>query len=297
MANSMDTILPKIFGAVAAREFFSEPRLSAAVRDHTAEAGVTASFSIPRFTLSAGIAEYKALEDISNGNLTDLAAEIQVNQHRYLSSAIDDLQRTQNFADAAMEAAVMQSRQLRDEYEAYLAGQGFEGAAVVNKLGGGSQASGTAKTPDATMRLAIVNEMFEAEAEAYSKSWPVNGRFAAMPYRWFVALSKWLAIDKPQTGAGELVRSAFANGMVLRVAGFEVLPTKGIADPKASTDDQNVILYGVAGETLRSIMQIRSAEVLRNPDQFGDIVRALFSYGCTVAHPDYALKSTIQTST
>ena len=283
----IDAVLPKLFAAAANRAFYAEPTLTATSRNWTAEAGTTKSFSIPDFTTASGklsTADYAVATDIGHQRLEDAKHEIQVNKYKEISVYNDDLETTLDFRGLNMEAAIQMSQLLRNDFEKYVWAQlaGASGpTADINIAASVFSGKGVANNPKKAQRDDIVGALADAQIQANKAGYPQAGRVALMSYEWLGAISEYLAFDVPQLGAGGLVDSAFAEGRTMRAFGWELVGTPGAAELAKSAKGLGIACV-VAGQTVNHILHARTVETMRDPDRFGDILKALYMYGAVV---------------
>ncbi len=140
---------------------------------------------------------------------------------------------------------------------------------------------GTTGTPIALTRDNIVQVLVEhAGLVLDEQNVPDEGRWVLLP-SWATARLKTSDLkDASLTGDG---KSTLRNGRIGMIDRFEVYQTNQLATN--SSDSATNAMFGQP-EALAFASQMTNTETLKNPKDFGDIIRSLQAYGYKVLKPE-----------
>ncbi|MFD8532112.1 N4-gp56 family major capsid protein [Streptosporangium canum] len=210
---------------------------------------------------------------IANGRLQTSATELPVDQADYFSFTLKDVERVQQAGDIAGTATSQAGQKLTEASDLFVGGQMVANAGAKNIA---LELPATGNTGDALYE-AIVDDLVTVLDE---NKIPEDGRFLIVTPRIKAMLLKSARfIDASQYGSSEPIR----NGVIGRFAGFTVQMTTNL--PKTSGTYQVDLIAGHPMATTYA-EQIESVETLRDPDDFGDIVRGLHVYGGKIIRPE-----------
>jgi hypothetical protein len=210
------------------------------------------------------IGTYTKDTDISNQTLTDSGIDLDLNQQKYFSVALDDVDQAQSNVDILREITRKGTYGLKNEMEKYIASL-HAGAGIVTGLG-------TSTTPI---------EINSGNVLAYLRtiSRKLDEANADMSSRWIVVppfMKEDISIALPQldTNNSQMLKT----GYVGEFAGLKIYMSNNVVNTtsakyKVMAGDKDAFRFG---------MNVSELESLRNPAQFGEIVRGLAVFGCKV---------------
>jgi len=212
------------------------------------------------------VSAYTKDTDISNQTLTDSDKELLLNQQSYFSVAVDQIDIAQTDADIMKEILTRGSNGIKKAFETYI-GSLHAGASVVTALG-------TSTTPieiDEDNILVYIRKMARLLDQA-----------SADPDRWMVVPAFFkedliTALPALSTNNTEML----ANGKIGRFCGFDIYMSNNLAQ---TTGTKYKILAGDKASMVAGV-NVDTIESLKNPNYFGDILRALYIYGSKVVRP------------
>ena len=210
------------------------------------------------------ISPYTKDTDISNQTLTDSGIDLALNQQHYFSVAVDDVDQAQSDVAILAEITRKGTFGLKKEMEEYIASL-HAGAGIVTGLGDGTTPIEVNSVNVLATLRTISRKLDEADADA-------STRWIVVP-PWFTEdLSTALpALDTNNS-------AMLASGYIGMFAGLKIYQSNNVVNTtgeayKIMAGDQDAFRFG---------MNINSIEGLRNPAQFGDIVRGLAVFGAKV---------------
>ena len=196
--------------------------------------------------------------------LSDATQTLLINQQKYFSFNVDDINRVQSNADFAGAAMMEAGYALADSVDQYIAGLHGD-AGIVSDLG-------TDLAPidvDSANVLEMLRLMHQKMTEA---NVPTGGRWAVIP-PWFETKVK-IAAQKIMTQNDAVVTS----GYIGTIEGFDLYVSNNV---KNTAGTLYKVLAGYSG-SITMASQIDKTEALRDPDAFADIVRGLLVFGAKV---------------
>lgn len=232
-----------------------------------AQAGDTVH--ITSFTDPA-VRSYTKNNNISWDLLSDATRALLIDQADYFAFTVDDVDKRQALPGFVAEASRGAAYNLAAELDDYISGLMY---AAVNGTANDYGAF-VADISDATAYKLFV----ELRTILNRDNVPSQGRWVIVPPELTAALlqdSRF--VNASASGSTDALR----NGLVGRIAGFDVFESNVTPDPTAST-------YAViAGHPVATTVaeQISETEALRLENQFGDGVRGLHLYGGKVVRP------------
>lgn len=202
--------------------------------------------------------------------LSDADRTLVVDQADYFAFKVDDIERRQGLPGFVAEASRATAYGLAEAFDAYLAGVMY---AAVNQTANDLGAF-VADISDNT----AYNLMVSLRGVLSRDNVPMSGRWAVVPPELIGALLQDARfIDASQSADPGALR----NGLIGRIAGFDVFEANTVLEPTAAT-------YAVlAGHPMATTVaeQINNVESLRIEDSFEDGVRGLHLYGAKVVRP------------
>jgi hypothetical protein len=228
---------------------------------------------------------------ISYDELEGSLTAIQIDQQSYWARKTEDIEKVQlmsDFLDAATQNAAYALRDVVDQYVASVltTGAGIVGE-IMPALPDGSNAAvtnslGTSAEP-LEIRSGDVYGLFALIAQALTmRNVPLAGRWIIIPPWLYKKII--LARVRRDIPNDDLV----SDGYIGRFLGFNVLVSNNVVN----ADEKYSILAGVP-DCGTLITQINETEALRDPSQFGDLVRGLMVYACKVLRPSALAKAVV----
>ena len=203
------------------------------------------------------ITSYTKDTNITNQTLTDTGIDLDLDQQKYFSVNVDDIDRAQTSADIMAEITRKGSEGLKKAIDTHIAGL-HAGAGITSGLGTGTTPIEINSANVNTYLLKIARLLKEANAD---------------PASLWCVVPVWMwekMILKNQTlisNNADLV----ASGYIGTLYGLKLYVSNSIAN---TTGAKWKILAG-DGDAMRIGMNVDKIETLRNNAQFGDIVRGL----------------------
>ena len=209
--------------------------------------------------------------------LNDAQTSLEITQAKYFNFSVDDVDTAQQQPKVMTAAMGQASYDLSDVADTYTAGLMYAGVAADNKIG----TDASAIVPNTTAGTTAYDYLVDLSTKLSEASCPKQGRWVIIP-PWFTAL---LAKDDRFTnisasGSPEALR----NGIISRVAGFDVLESLNV--PTVTTDgDVNSKI--IAGHSMATSVaeQISKVEAYRPDEAFADAVKGFHLYGAKVVRP------------
>ncbi len=237
-----------VFGARANRNYEGDVRFGNAVKINSVGAVAVRNY--------AGSTTTDALSDATQTLL--------INQQKYFSFNVDDINRVQSNADFANAAMMEAGYALADSVDQYIAGLHGDAGITANL--------GTDVSPieiNSANVLTYLQLMFQKMTEA---NVPTSGRWCIVP-PWMETKIK-IAAQKIMTRNDEVVM----NGYIGTIEGFDLYVSNNVVNTAGA---KYKVLAGYSG-SITLAQQIDKTEALRAPDAFADIVRGLLVFGAKV---------------
>lgn len=213
--------------------------------------------------------------------LTSTDQTLVIDQAKSFNYELKDLtDKTRVFPKVDLEAAQRAAYGLANAADAYLASKMVAGADTGNKVGDST-------TPVALDATNAYETLVRLRIKLDKQNTPQAGRWVVVPS--FV--EGILSTDQRFIGESAALLtpgSVLSEGLIGRVAGFNVLVSQNV--PLATA--KYSIVAGYSG-AVTFAEQIAKTETLRNPDDFGDLIRGLHVYGAKVVRPKNVAVATV----
>lgn len=202
-------------------------------------------------------------------SLSDTGITINLNQKKAFNFSVDDVDAAQSAGNFANSALQQGANALGLKADSYVFGL-YAGA--THKIGSiGSSISVTS---------ANVDDQVYAMKELLDTSNAGPNRWLAVP-SWFMTK---LSLSGLGTQLGDILKDAlFTEGEVIRYAGFNIVQSNQISAKGVGLDEYQIMAF--TDRAIPMVAQVQKVETLRNPNRFGDIVRGLYVFGASIAHP------------
>lgn len=218
------------------------------------------------------IRDYTEHGTITWEQLADEDRALVVDQADYFAFKVDDIERRQSLPGFVAAATAEAGVGLAEETDAYLSDLMWDALnGTDNDLG--------AVTVDISDNNAYGALFVALRGVLSGENVPMSDRFVIIPPEVVGALLQDARfIDASQSGD----TSALRNGLVGRIAGFDVYESNTVPNPTAGT------FHVIAGHPMATTFaeQINEVESMRLENMFGDGVRGLHLYGGKVVRPE-----------
>jgi hypothetical protein len=258
-----------VFGSCLSRLYEGEVKIGNTVK-------------VPRIG-AVSVKPYVKRTAITYDDIDSSTIDITIDQQDYWALRAEDIEKIQaapDFLDAATRNAAYA---LADKADVYTAGVLKAGAGVTEDLG-------TTAAP-ISIRSGETYGLFALIGQKLTENnIPQVGRWLVAPPWLYKKLV--LAKARKDTPNGDIT----ANGYVGRFLGFDVLISNNVPYSMETIDSESVKVYSVlAGirDCGTLIHQITAIESLRDPAQFGELVRGLSVYTAKVLQPTALALATI----
>jgi hypothetical protein len=209
--------------------------------------------------------------------MTDAQTTLSIDTAKYFNFQIDDIDSAQTkpkVMDAAMRDAAWGLAESIDDLLAAL----HSSATAGNKQGStGSPTVGGSLTAGSTLYDLVVNMAIKLD----ESNTPRNSRWVIVPpWAYGVMLKDSRFVNS--TDMGNQIRT---NGLIGRVAGFDVYMSNNVVSGGTASTDYHAIMAGYPG-AISYAEQITSVEVYRPELRFADAVKGLLVCGYKLVRPD-----------
>lgn len=235
------------------------------------------------------ISDYAPNESIAYQELDDAGQELLIDQRRYFAFTIDDVDKRQSAGDMQAYLEDRAAYKLADTADQFLAGLyvncaysnilQVSSASSLNSNNGVAVNTYGGSTNPADFYLKVVLPLKVLLDQAYV---PARGRYLVIPPWCMALLEQTQAFVSVATPAQQDV---FANGLVGRVAGFDVYTSNNSIEYDQSNNGWVVQAGHPMAMTFAE--QIVQTEALRLQTTFADAVRGLHVYGGRLVRPDH----------
>lgn len=210
------------------------------------------------------INDYVKGTPLSNQELTDSGLDLNLDQQKYFSASIEDIDKAQSDVGIMTEVTRKGTLGLKKEVEKYIAGL-HSGAGITSGLGSSTTPIEVNSANVLTYLRTIARKLDEAEADA-------QGRWVVIP-AWFKE-KLFIALPQLDTNNSEMLKTGYVGAF----AGLKIYMSSHVVN---TTGAKYKVLAG-STDSIRFGINIEKLEGLRDPNQFGDILRGLAVYGAKV---------------
>jgi len=206
--------------------------------------------------------------------LSDAATTLVINQANYTNFEVDDVDKAQGAATVMDMAMSEAAYALGDVADQYVAGIMEANVAAGNKLG----TDISPIVPNSTAGSTVYDYLVDLSVTLNESNCPKFNRWVILP-PWMVG--KLVKDDRFTNISASGSSEALRNGIVTRVAGFDVLESNNVNNTegelyKCIAGYSGAVTYGE---------QINQVEAYRPEDAFSDAVKALHLFGAKVTRP------------
>lgn len=206
--------------------------------------------------------------------LSDAATTLVIDQANYTNFEVDDVDKAQG-AVSVMDGAMTEAAYaLGDAADQYTAGIMEDAVAAGNKIG----TDESPIVPNSTAGTTVYDYLVDLSVKLNESNTPKFGRWVILP-PWMVGhlVKDTRFTNISASGSNEALR----NGIVTRVAGFDVLESNNCPNTEGALYK---VLAGYSGAVTFG-EQINNVEAYRPEDAFSDAVKALHLFGAKVVRP------------
>lgn len=223
------------------------------------------------------IKEYTKDADIDAPEaLSDAQTSLTIDQARYFNFSVDDVDAAQQQPKIMSAAMGQASYNLSDVADAYVAEQMYTNVAAENKIG----TDAAAITFD-TATLDTYDYLVDLSVMLSDAGCPKSGRWVIVP-PWFTG--QLVKDERFSNISASSSPEALRNGIVSRVAGFDVLESLNVPTVTTGGKVNSKIIAG-HGMATSFAEQINKVEAYRPEKRFADAVKGLHLYGTKIVRP------------
>lgn len=225
-------------------------------------------------TLGAvAVRTYAQGTDITYDDLATTDQTLAIDQQKYFAFSLDDVDKAQAAGDLMDTAMGRAAYSLADVSDAFLLGKIAAGGASANYVGSSASPIALTKTNIYEYIVALRTKLDKANV-------PTQGRSIVIPPEAYALLLQ----DERFTKVDATAENVIVNGLVGRVAGFDVYESNNTVKTSADTPVHSITAQVPDATTYAE--QIIKTEALRPEASFSDAVRGLHVYGAKVTRPE-----------
>jgi hypothetical protein len=219
--------------------------------------------------------------DITTEDIDDATRSLLLDQKKYFSFYLDDVERAQSVNGGALmiEAADRAAYGLANTLDAYVLSQIHANATKV-----------PANEKTITTVAGVYDQLVDLAVALDGADVPEENRWAVVPPPFYGVLLKDSRFVAAGDNAGQATR---ANGIVGQAAGFTIYKSNNLPNAASGTSSTNKPV--LAGTTYATTMaeQVRSVEAFRLEKKFADGVKGLHVYGVKVLRTESVVTADI----
>jgi N4-gp56 family major capsid protein len=204
--------------------------------------------------------------------LTDAQRNLTIDQAKFWSFSVDDVDARQARGNVMPQAADEAAFGLADVIDQYIASF-YTGVQAANQLG--SITVNSATTPTDAYDKVIV----PLKVKLDRASVPTNGRYVVITPELHGCLlrdSRFIKVNEAGTDEG------LRNGHVGRASGFDIM----LSNNTPNTTGSEYVIQGGVNSAVSFAEQINKVEALRPQSSFSDALKGLALYGAKLVRPD-----------
>ena len=137
--------------------------------------------------------------------------------------------------------------------------------------------SATAASTQVKFRAAVIDWIFDIALKADRGHWPMNMRGIVGSPEFKETVIKYLTIDKPNMGAGQVIDEAFVNYAFVKILGMNLIMDDSMADVADNSEMAHAVVMGPESGLVFA-EQFTQFEAFRSQAFVGDVVRGLHVY-------------------
>lgn len=210
--------------------------------------------------------------DLTYDALSTSDQTLVIDQQKYFAFNLDDVDKAQAAGDIMDTAMGRASYSLADVSDAFLLGKIAAGGSSDNYVG-------TSGSPIALTTANIYANIVALRTKLDKQNVPTQGRTLVIPPEAYALLLQ----DARFTSVQGVAQGVITNGLVGRVAGFDIYMSNNVV--KTSADTPVYSITAQISDATTYAEQIIKTEALRPEASFSDAVRGLHVYGAKVTRP------------
>ena len=222
---------------------------------------------------AVAVRSYAQGTDLTYDDLATTDQTLVINQKKYFAFALDDVDKAQASGDVMDDAMNNAAYSLADVSDSFLLGVIAAGGASANYVG-------SAASPIALTSSNIYEQIVALRTKLDKANVPTQGRSIVIPPEAYALL----LLDARFTSVQGVAEGVIVNGLVGRVAGFDVYMSNNTVKTSAATPVYSITAQVADATTYAE--QIIKTEALRPEKSFSDAVRGLHVYGAKVTRPE-----------
>lgn len=225
-------------------------------------------------TLGAvSVRTYAQGTDLSYDALSTTDQTLEIDQQKYFAFSLDDVDKAQAAGDIMDTAMGRAAYSLADVSDAFLLGKIAAGGSSSNYVG-------SSGSPVALTTSNIYSNIVALRTALDKQNVPTQGRTLVVPPEAYALLLQ----DARFTSVQGIADGVITNGLVGRVAGFDIYMSNNVVKTSADTPVYSITAQIADATTYAE--QIIKTEALRPEASFSDAVRGLHVYGAKVTRPE-----------
>lgn len=225
-------------------------------------------------TLGAvSVRTYAQGTDLSYDALSTTDQTLEIDQQKYFAFSLDDVDKAQAAGDIMDTAMGRAAYSLADVSDAFLLGKIAAGGSSSNYVG-------SSGSPVALTTSNIYSSIVALRTALDKQNVPTQGRTLVVPPEAYALLLQ----DARFTSVQGIADGVITNGLVGRVAGFDIYMSNNVVKTSAGTPVYSITAQVADATTYAE--QIIKTEALRPEASFSDAVRGLHVYGAKVTRPE-----------
>lgn len=209
--------------------------------------------------------------------LSDAQTSLTIDQAKYFNFSVDDVDVAQQQPKVMTAAMGQASYDLSDVADNFTAGIMYAGVATDNKIGTDADAI----VLDSTATFDTYDYLVDMSTMLSDAGCPKAGRWVIVP-PWFTG--HLVKDERFSNIAASSSPEALRNGIVSRVAGFDVLESLNVPTVTTGGKVNSKIIAG-HGIATSFAEQVNKVEAYRPEKAFADAVKGLHLYGAKVVRP------------
>lgn len=263
-----------VFGSIANTDYEGE------IKSH---GDVVKIRTVPDITIN----DYAVGQKLSYERPAKALVELNINKGKYYAIAINDVEKLQSDIayvekwtdDAGQQMAIkIDTDVLENVYsDAHASNQGLTAGAI-----SGAYSMGVSGTPLGVSKSNILDTIVDCGSVLDEQNVPNTDRWLVLPALLCGLIKKSDLKDASLSGDGQ---SIMRNGRLGIVDRFTLYMSNNV---KTATDGSDTVYNCIAGHpsAITFASQLTENETLKNPDDFGDLMRGLQVYGYNANKPD-----------
>jgi len=238
--------------------------------------------TVPDITVS----DYQIGQSLSNQTPEKANVELAIDQAKYFSVIVDDVDKAQSDLDLMGKFSDDASEQMKTKIDANVLTHVGANVATANAgssagIISGNLGLGTAAAPLTITKSTILDTILKAGQALDEQNVPETGRWIVLP-AWAVAMIKGSDL-KDASLSGDST-SIMRNGRVGMIDRFTIYLSNNLNLVTGSNAHTQILAGHTSGITFAS--QITNVETLKSESKFGTIVRGLNVFGRSVVKPE-----------